>query len=118
MCGSDFLDSGGRLVCEWKSVTQRAHAQHPLAHARIHRKAYFSSSSHSKGALMPLARIDLLAGKTPEYRAQVGEIVYQALLECFGVPQNDRFQVIAEHRKADFVFDRDYLGVHRSDDCI
>jgi 4-oxalocrotonate tautomerase len=67
---------------------------------------------------MPLARIDLLAGKTPEYRAQVGEIVYQALLECFGVPQNDRFQVIAEHRNADFVFDRDYLGVHRSDDCI
>jgi 4-oxalocrotonate tautomerase len=67
---------------------------------------------------MPLARIDLLEGKPPEYRAQVGEIVYQALLACFGVPLNDRFQVMAEHRKADLVFDRDYLGVHRSDDCI
>lgn len=67
---------------------------------------------------MPLARIDLLEGKPPEYRAHIGEIVYQALLECFGVPQSDRFQVIAEHRKADFVFDRDYLGIRRSDDCI
>jgi 4-oxalocrotonate tautomerase len=67
---------------------------------------------------MPLVRIDLLEGKSPEYRNQVGQIVYQALLDNFGVPQNDRFQVIAEHPKEGLVFDRDYLGVHRSDDCI
>ena len=67
---------------------------------------------------MPFVRIDLLEGKTPEYRIQVGQIVYQALLDVFGVPKNDRFQVIAEHPKAGLQFDRDYLGVHRSDDCI
>jgi 4-oxalocrotonate tautomerase len=67
---------------------------------------------------MPLVRIDLLESKAPEYRAQVGEIVYQALLDCFGVPKNDRFQVIAEHPKAELQFDRNYLGIHRSDDCI
>jgi len=67
---------------------------------------------------MPFVRIDLLEGKSPEYRAQVGQIVYQALLEVFGVPQNDRFQVFAEHSPSGLQFDRDYLGVHRSDDCI
>jgi 4-oxalocrotonate tautomerase len=67
---------------------------------------------------MPLVRIDLVEGKSPEYRKQVGQIVYQALLDNFGVPQNDRFQVIAEHPKEGLQFDRDYLGVHRSDDCI
>jgi 4-oxalocrotonate tautomerase len=67
---------------------------------------------------MPLVRIDLLEGKTPEYRAQVGEIVYQALLNCFTVPKDDRFQVIAEHPKAELQFDRNYLGIHRSDECI
>jgi len=67
---------------------------------------------------MPLVRIDLLEGKTPEYRIQVGEIVYRALLDVFGVPKDDRFQVITEHPKTGLQFDRDYLGVHRSDDCV
>ena len=67
---------------------------------------------------MPLVRIDLLRGKTPEYRAQVGQIVYQALLDCFTVPKDDRFQIIAEHPQAELQFDRNYLGISRSDDCI
>ena len=67
---------------------------------------------------MPFVRIDLLEGKSPEYRAQIGQIVYQALLDVFGVPQNDRFQVFVEHPKSGLQFDRDYLGVHRSDDCV
>ena len=67
---------------------------------------------------MPLVRIDLLEGKTPEYRAQVGQIVYQALLECIGVPNDDRFQVITEHPRVELQFDRNYLGIKRSDDCI
>lgn len=67
---------------------------------------------------MPLARIDLLEGKTPEYRSQVGQTVYRAMLAVLGVPENDLFQVIAEHSKDGLRFDRDYLGIHRSDDCI
>jgi 4-oxalocrotonate tautomerase len=67
---------------------------------------------------MPIVRIDLLEGKTPEYRKQLGEIVYRAMIEALGVPKDDRFEIIAEHSKDDLQFDRDYLGVHRSDDCI
>lgn len=67
---------------------------------------------------MPLVRIDLLEGKTPEYRMQIGQIIYQAMLDVLDVPKNDRFQIIAEHPKAGLQFDREYLGVHRSDDCI
>ena len=67
---------------------------------------------------MPLVRIDLLQGKTPEYRAQVGQIVYRALLDAFTVPKDDRFQVIAEHSAAELLYDRNYLGIHRTDDCI
>jgi len=67
---------------------------------------------------MPLVRIDLLEDKTPEYRIQVGQIVYQALLDVFSVPKDDRFQIITEHPRAGLQFDLDYLGIHRSDDCI
>ena len=67
---------------------------------------------------MPLVRIDLLQGKTPEYRMQIGQIVYQAMLDTLNVPKNDRFQIINERPRAALEFDREYLGVHRSDDCI
>jgi 4-oxalocrotonate tautomerase len=67
---------------------------------------------------MPLVRIDLMEGKTREYREQVGRIVYDAMLEALGVPKNDRFQIITEHSRAGLQFDRSYLGIERSDDCI
>ena len=67
---------------------------------------------------MPLVRIDLLAGKPAEFRAQVGQIVYRAMRETLNVPENDRFQVIAEHAEEGFVFDREYLGIHRTERCI
>jgi 4-oxalocrotonate tautomerase len=67
---------------------------------------------------MPLVRIDLLEGKSPEYRAQIGQIVYQAMLDVLNVPKDDRFQIISEYAKDGLQFDREYLGVHRSDDCI
>jgi 4-oxalocrotonate tautomerase len=67
---------------------------------------------------MPLVRIDLLQGKLPEYGIQVGQIVYQALSDVMNAPKDDLFQVITEHSTAGLQFDRNYLGVHRSDDCI
>jgi 4-oxalocrotonate tautomerase len=67
---------------------------------------------------MPLVRIDLLEGKTSEYREQVGQVVYRAMLAVLGVPKDDRFLIITEHPKTGLEFDRDYLGIHRSDDCI
>jgi 4-oxalocrotonate tautomerase len=73
---------------------------------------------HVAGGSMPLVRIDLLKGKTPEYREQIGQIVYRAMTETIGVPQNDRFQVITEHERTGLQFDRTYLGIQRSDDCI
>jgi 4-oxalocrotonate tautomerase len=67
---------------------------------------------------MPLVRIDLLEGKSSDYREQVGRVVYDAMLEALGVPKNDRFQVITEHPSAGLQFDRTYLGIERSDDCV
>ena len=67
---------------------------------------------------MPLVRIDLLEGKTPEYGVQVGLIVARALTEVLNVPKDDLFQVITAHPKTGFRFDPEYLGIHRSGDCI
>jgi 4-oxalocrotonate tautomerase len=67
---------------------------------------------------MPIVRIDFLEGKAPEYGVQVGLIVARALTEVLNVPKDDLFQIIAAHAKTGLQFDRDYLGIHRTDDCI
>lgn len=66
---------------------------------------------------MPLARIDLRAGKTAQYRTAIGNAVYDAMI-AVGVPLNDRFQVITEHDAVGFVFDPNYLDIKRSDDLV
>jgi 4-oxalocrotonate tautomerase len=67
---------------------------------------------------MPIARIDLPAGKTVEYRRAVGDIVYEAMIAALNVPKDDRFQVIAEHSAADLIIDPNYLGIHRTANAI
>jgi 4-oxalocrotonate tautomerase len=67
---------------------------------------------------MPLVRIDLAEGKSPEYGKQVGQIVYRALTDVMNAPKDDLFQIITEHPQAGLQFDREFLGIHRSNDCI
>ncbi len=67
---------------------------------------------------MPLVRIDLQKGKDADYRRKAGQIVYEAMVATTGVPKNDHFQVIGEHSAENFVFDPDYLGIHRSSELI
>jgi phenylpyruvate tautomerase PptA (4-oxalocrotonate tautomerase family) len=66
---------------------------------------------------MPLVRIDLRKGKDAAYRDQVGRVVYDALIGV-GVPKKDRFQVVGEYDADNFLYDPDYLDVHRSDELV
>jgi 4-oxalocrotonate tautomerase len=67
---------------------------------------------------MPLARIDLVQGKSAEYRKGIGDVVYDALLKHFNVPKNDRFQVIMEHPAHEVIYDPTYFGIQRTADCL
>jgi 4-oxalocrotonate tautomerase len=67
---------------------------------------------------MPLVRIELRRGKSAEYRRAVADAVYEAMRETINVPDKDRFEIISEHDAANFVYDRSYLGIERSDDFV
>jgi 4-oxalocrotonate tautomerase len=67
---------------------------------------------------MPLVRIDLQKGKGASYRRKAGQIVYEAMVATSGVPKNDHFQIVGEHSAENFVFDPDYLDIHRTSDLI
>ncbi len=54
---------------------------------------------------MPLARVDLVQGKSADYRKAIGDVIYEAMLKHFDVPKNDRFQVITEHPADGFIYD-------------
>ena len=64
---------------------------------------------------MPLVRIDLRKGTSPEYRKALGDGVQRAMVEALAIPPEDRFQVITEHPADGLIYDPGYLGVRRSD---
>jgi 4-oxalocrotonate tautomerase len=61
---------------------------------------------------MPLARISLRRGKPAQYRKAIRDSIYEAMLETFAVPKDDRFMVMTEHG------DRGYFSIDRSDDLV
>lgn len=67
---------------------------------------------------MPLVRISLAAGTTPEYRRALADGVHQALVETASVPSDDRFQIIEELAPGSLVYDPAYLGFARGPKLI
>ncbi len=67
---------------------------------------------------MPLVRIDLKKGRPEGFGKQVGEIVYQTMVDTINVPKDDNFQVITEHGSSGLIYDPGYLGISRTDGVI
>ena len=67
---------------------------------------------------MPLIRIALRRGRSPEERRRLGDAVHAALVETMGVPALDRFQVITEHAAEELIYDPSYLGIRRTDGVV
>jgi len=67
---------------------------------------------------MPLVRISLREGTTPEYRKAIADGVHRALVEAMAVPSDDRFQVITEHPPGGLVCSPSYLGIEYSDRVV
>lgn len=67
---------------------------------------------------MPLVQISLAEGKTDEYRKEIGAIVHQSMVDTINCPPMDRFQIIREIAKENFIFTPEYLGVRYSKDLI
>ena len=67
---------------------------------------------------MPLIRISLRAGKPANYRQAIAKNIYESLRETFNVPENDFFATVDELQPRDFIYDRKYFNIARSDDLV
>ena len=53
---------------------------------------------------MPLVRVEMLKGRSPEYKEKVLECIHDALVDAINIEDWDRFQRIIEYDKNDFEF--------------
>ena len=60
---------------------------------------------------MPLVRIDLPQSSAALQRSQIGDIVYQAMVDVLHVPVGDNFEIITAHDAGSLRIDPSYLGV-------
>jgi phenylpyruvate tautomerase PptA (4-oxalocrotonate tautomerase family) len=67
---------------------------------------------------MPLVRIDLQAGRTPEQVRELADAVQDVMLSTFAAPPGDRYQVITEHPVGHVICDDTGLGLSRTDDLV
>ena len=67
---------------------------------------------------MPLVKIYLRKGKSPEYLRSVSDAVHQALVTAANVPSDDRFHIIEQLDADRLIAHPSYGGVNRSDDVI
>lgn len=68
---------------------------------------------------MPLIRIDIIEGQhSNDDISAISRAVHRGLVECFGVPLRDRFQVISEHPTGRLLYDPAYLDIERTDRIV
>ena len=67
---------------------------------------------------MPFARIDIVRGKSADFKRTIADVVYEAIVDILKAPPNDRFQVISEHAPESHIADESYLGIKRTQDCV
>ena len=67
---------------------------------------------------MPLVTISLMKGKPRGHIAAISDGIQRALVEAFRAPAADKFQLVHQFEREDFIYDPDYLGIHRTDDLV
>ncbi|MGS0684507.1 tautomerase family protein [Nakamurella sp. GG22] len=67
---------------------------------------------------MPLVRIDLQAGRSPEEVRGIADAVQEVMLSHFVAPPRDRYQIITEHPVGHIIAEDTGLGIERSDGVV
>ncbi|HEX7855431.1 MAG TPA: tautomerase family protein [Sphingobium sp.] len=68
---------------------------------------------------MPLVRVTMIKGKSPEYIKHLSQSIYQSLVEAYLMPENDMFQIIEQLEPEALIYDRRFgIEGERSDDFV
>jgi hypothetical protein len=67
---------------------------------------------------MPLLRFDLIEGRTDAELKTLLDAAHEAMLEAFGVPARDRYQIVTEHKPSRMIIEDTGLGIPRTDKVV
>jgi phenylpyruvate tautomerase PptA (4-oxalocrotonate tautomerase family) len=67
---------------------------------------------------MPLVRIDVQTGRTPEELLRLADTVQDVMLDVFAAPPGDRYQIITEHPEGQIIAEDTGLGLQRTDGIV
>jgi phenylpyruvate tautomerase PptA (4-oxalocrotonate tautomerase family) len=67
---------------------------------------------------MPLLRFDLIEGRSEAELKTLLDAAHRAMLEAFGVPERDRYQIVIQHPRSEMVIEDTGLGIERSDKIV
>ena len=67
---------------------------------------------------MPLIRIDMIKGRTEEEIKKILDISYRVMLDAFGAPEGDRYQIVTQHEPYEMQILDTGLGVERTKDIL
>jgi Tautomerase enzyme len=66
---------------------------------------------------MPVTRIAIRDGKTPQYKQALMDEIYEAMRETVAIKDGDRFMALTEHGENEFAYGS-FLGIDRSADLV
>lgn len=67
---------------------------------------------------MPLLRFDLIEGRDQESVKKILDTAHAAMVEAFGVPERDRYQIVHQHATNEMIIQDTGLGFNRTKDVV
>jgi len=67
---------------------------------------------------MPLLRFDVIEGRDEKELKALLDATHRAILEAFGVPERDRYQIVHQHPAHEMIIEDTGLGFERSKDLV
>ncbi|MDR3191411.1 MAG: tautomerase family protein [Lactobacillaceae bacterium] len=67
---------------------------------------------------MPLLRFDLYKGWEKPKIKQLLDITYEVMLDAFGAPVGDRYQIVTQHEPEEFIMEDTGLGFTRTEKFV
>ncbi|KSU79772.1 Tautomerase enzyme [Fictibacillus enclensis] len=67
---------------------------------------------------MPLVRFDVIEGRDDQALKQLLDASHKAMVQAFGVPERDRYQIVAQHSPNEMIIEDTGLGFERSCDVV
>ncbi|MGG0337787.1 tautomerase family protein [Priestia aryabhattai] len=67
---------------------------------------------------MPLLKFDVIEGRDEKELKALLDATHRAMLEAFGVPERDRYQIVHQHPAHEMIIEDTGLGFERSKDLV